>query len=103
MFMATLSLTWHAMHDACPTCKALNGYIWTFKTGSDMFNNLLFHPSYGVVWDVQNGSKAHGHHGWNCRCRITAAFDLSDTLASAQKLLEDVKAAYQPPDAGAGE
>jgi hypothetical protein len=48
--------------------------------GTDEFPSYLQHPQHGLVWYVWGGSRAHGHQRFNCRCHITAEFDLSDLL-----------------------
>jgi len=92
--MATLTLTWHAIMDrrTCKTCRALNGYTWVFETGKDMFDGSLRHYLGWIVWDVQRGSQAHGHEQFNCRCRISHEFDLSDVRAKVRRLAEIVRA-----------
>jgi hypothetical protein len=89
-----LKLTWHTQHDdrVCPICQAIDGYVWTIESGKDVFYNTLTHPTYGDVWNVQEGSRAHGHQNDNCRCRITPEFDLSDLVDKTQKLYNAVKA-----------
>jgi hypothetical protein len=78
----------------CPVCKALNGYQWVFETGKDVFGNDLIHPAYGIVWNTQIGSQAHGHTGANCRCHITSELDLSDLLMQVKQLHDEVIAEY---------
>ena len=85
--MPTLTFTWNTFWDnrTCNKCKALQGYVWTFK---DEFPQLLEHPKYGVVWDlVADQSRAHGLAVWNCRCHLTIEIDDSDLT----KELEIVK------------
>lgn len=91
--MASLSITWHAVEDArtCPICKALDGYTWIFEAGKEELGDTLFHPQFGVVWNLMLGSRAHGHERFNCRCHTTHEFDLSDTRAKVQQLAETVK------------
>jgi uncharacterized protein with gpF-like domain len=92
--LATVTITWHAVMDdrTCPICMALNGHTWTFVAGEDSFHNALIHPNYGVVWDVQMGSKAHGHTG-NCRCHIEPQFDLSSLLERLTRIREQLESA----------
>jgi len=94
--MATLSITWHAQMDehTCPTCKALNGHTWVFETGKDMFDGKLRVLGW-VAWDVEQGSKAHGHSTYSCRCFITHEFNLEDIRAKCVYLSELVKAATE--------
>jgi hypothetical protein len=91
-----LKLTWHSMDDyrTCKICKALNGYEWIIESGKNVFYNTLTHPVYGDVWNVNEGSRAHGHKSDNCRCHITSEFDLSDLLRKTEKLYEAVKAEH---------
>jgi hypothetical protein len=91
-----LKLTWHTQHDdkVCPICNAIDGYTWIIESGKNVFYNSLTHPAYGIVWDVNQGSQAHGHHGNNCRCHITPEFDLSDLVRKTEKLYEAVKTEY---------
>ena len=98
--MASISLTWHAVMDdrTCPICMALDGYTWTFETGADTFGDYLTHPTYGVVWDVHRGSKAHGHIGANCRCDMSHETDMKDLLTQTkilQEMMVDVLRNYR--------
>jgi hypothetical protein len=79
----------------CPICKALNGFQWIFETGKDMLTDSLWHPVFGQVWSLSQGSNAHGHHfqRHNCRCYITHQFDLEDVLAKCVYLREVVQRA----------
>lgn len=94
--MATLTITWHAVMDerTCSTCKALNGRTWIFETGKDQFDGTLRVLGW-VAWDMAQGSKAHGHKSYNCRCRISHKFDLEDILAKCVYLAEIVKMAAE--------
>lgn len=91
--MPTLSITWHSLDDArvCPVCKALNGYVWVFEAGADELGDQLTHPVYGVVWSLQDGSHAHGHAQYHCRCMITHRFDLLDIRAKCRVLAERIR------------
>jgi len=95
--MAIIYVTWHATMDdrTCPVCMALDGYVWSFETGKDLFPDVLVHPAYGNVWDVNRGSKAHGHTNQNCRCSMTPNFDLSDIVAKIQVLHDEVQRTVQ--------
>ncbi len=94
--MAKLTLTWHTAGDdrVCPVCQALDGYTWIFdtSTGPHMTEDLS-HPSFGKVWNVNNGSSAHTHAPSSCRCHIEHEFDLSDLVQKAQKLYDAVEMA----------
>jgi hypothetical protein len=96
--MPTLSITWGTMRDnnVCPVCQALEGYTWTFITGRDSFPTSLTHPVYGEIWNMFEGSMAHGEvDPSRCRCHLTPEFDLADVLAKVQKLYDDVKASVE--------
>ena len=88
--MAKVFIEWHSMKDdkVCPICEFLNGYIWVFQTGENMIGESLNHPQFGEVWNVNLGSKAHGHDDDNCRCSMSSDFDLSDTLYMVKELRE---------------
>lgn len=92
--MPTLSITWHIKDaGACPVCKALNGYTWVFDTGKHELGDELVHPQFGVVWSLSQGSRAHGHERFNCRCHITYDIDLEDVRAKARVLAERIRQA----------
>jgi hypothetical protein len=82
----------------CPICMALNGYVWTFEAGKDTFGNFLTHPSYGVVWNVNIGSKAHGHGG-NCRCHVEPEINLGDLLMRLREIRGRLEDAVDQGDA----
>jgi len=77
----------------CPVCQALEGYTWIFEVGTNQLDGRLDHPTYGTVWDIANGSQAHGHEG-NCRCNISYIVEIHDLLNRVKtirdKLLEIV-------------
>ncbi len=79
----------------CHICRALEGFTWTFQTGSGEGLPMEVVADGIVVWDIQQGSEAHGRHGLNCRCHITPEFDLSDLVVKAEKLLSEVEANVQ--------
>lgn len=92
--MAKLILTWHSMCDerVCQICKLLEGYVWVFDTASgEHLAKELAHPKFGVVWNIDSGSKAHGHMRSNCRCTITADFDLSDLVKKTETIYSELK------------
>jgi len=95
--MPSLSITWHAKMDGrtCPICKAMNNYTWVFEANKDNLGDELVHPQFGVVWSLAQGSRAHGHERYNCRCHITHSFSLSDVKAKVQRIGEMVKAAAE--------
>ena len=104
--MSSISVIWHAIMDdrTCPVCNAVNGYVWTETIGVGVgttvatvqggLRTFLVHPMYGVVWDMQQGSKAHGHERYNCRCHVTAEIDLSDLRKRIEVIYNMVKAKY---------
>ena len=97
--MPTITLTWHATLDnkVCPICKALDGYKWSFTTGKDLMTDSLWHPAYGQVWSLSQGSNAHGHGfgRYNCRCGVTAEIDVSDLKLKVQRIRDNLKAAAE--------
>ena len=74
----------------CRVCKALNGYTWTFVVGKDQFPNMLTFNGQNV-WDVHQGSRAHGHQDFNCRCHITPEIDLQSILEKVQTWKKDLE------------
>lgn len=86
--MAKITLTWITHNDdrTCKVCKALNGFQWVFEAGKDVMTDALFHPTYGIVWSLSQGSNAHASgyltgHTYNCRCRIDYKIEAEDILA----------------------
>jgi hypothetical protein len=64
---------WHANGDACPVCRALNGYEWH---DTDIFEDVLWYPMYGAVYNIELAvSLTHGGMGTNCRCVVEAKVD----------------------------
>jgi hypothetical protein len=56
-------VTWHALTDACPKCRELDGEVWT----SNKFEGTLIHPNFGAVYDLDaDVSLTHP----NCRCYL---------------------------------
>lgn len=92
--MPSLSITWHTMKDerVCTVCQALEGYTWTFECGKDSMDGTLFHPSFGVVWNMSEGSAAHGHDSGTCRCHITHDIHLADVIARLTRIRNNIKA-----------
>ena len=105
--MAILTLTWHASMDekTCPICRALNNHRFTFDTTKGPhLTDALFHPVYGIVWSMAQGSNAHdmtfgGHYGSgntnNCRCTVTPNINAEDFLAKCVYLAELLKDALE--------
>jgi hypothetical protein len=104
--LPTLLLTWHAVEDAktCPICQAVDGYTWKFEMGKDILIDALFHPVYGIIWSLSQGSNAHAHgYGQgqrnNCRCQIEPDIDYSDWVDKCDYL---VALAHDVPDTKGG-
>lgn len=96
--MTSISITWHIRDgNACPICKAINGYTWTFTDGVP---DELVHPEFGVVWTIQQGSAAHevpGTYGY-CRCSITNEIDLSNLIMRFTRIRDLIKASLESPE-----
>jgi hypothetical protein len=98
--MPTQTITWHTNVDdrTCPICRALNGFTWVFQAGKDVMTDALFHPVYGVVWSMSQGSNAHDHtfggaygsgNENNCRCFLDGyTLNLEDVLMKCYFLKE---------------
>ena len=96
--MPSVTIKWHIKDNkACPICKELEGHEWVFVAGKDVMTDALWHPKYGIVWSLADGSNAHGgyHKVRNCRCRITHEIDMEDVLAKCVYLREIVQL-YNP-------
>ncbi len=92
--MPSVAITWKAKMDerTCPICRALHGYKWTFTTPEPLPTELL-HPTFGVVWNLSSGSRAHGHNSYNCRCSLEMGEpDLSDVNEWIEKKLFELEA-----------
>jgi hypothetical protein len=77
--IVTYTFKWISTVDArtCRKCRGLHGYVFQ---GQDLFQNVLWHPIWGDVWDLDaDHSLAHGNQPHNCRCRlhVDAMVDLS--------------------------
>lgn len=55
---------WHALSDACPICRTLNGHEFHDQ---NLYQNVLWHPIYGNVWNLD--ADRTGAHP-NCRCQL---------------------------------
>lgn len=76
-------------YGTCTTCRLLNGNTWTFIVGKDTFPTMLIF--YGQnVWDIHQGSKAHGDKPYNCRCHITSKIDISDVKERIETLKDQL-------------
>lgn len=60
----TYTFTWHALSDACPKCRQLNGREWSDQ---DLFQDVLWDHIWGNIWDLnEDRTLAHPH----CRCQV---------------------------------
>jgi hypothetical protein len=78
--MVKLTVTWRTVGDShvCPICKALEGRTFTLETGREL---VLTDPEYGIVWNINRGSEAHGKHDGSCRCHLDDfEFDYTDLV-----------------------
>ena len=51
------------------------------------------HPQYGIVWNLAQGSRAHGHGRYNCRCGLHMGEpDLSDVQEWAERKFAELEA-----------
>ena len=92
--MPSITIRWTAINDAqtCHICRAVHDYAWTFTTPQPLPTELT-HPRYGVIWNLSQGSKAHGHSGHNCRCNIQMDEpDLTDVQEWAERKLAELEA-----------
>jgi uncharacterized protein with gpF-like domain len=86
--MPVITIRWDATLDerTCPICQSLHGHHWVFDVGDTPLPDNLVHPSYGTVWNTWDGSRAHGHERFNCRCTITPDVDMSDLVAQVEQI-----------------
>jgi hypothetical protein len=62
------SFMWHALQDACPECRQLNGRIFE---GQNIYQNTLWDPIWGDIWDMNiDMPLTHGGTGAHCRCQL---------------------------------
>lgn len=104
--MAIITITWHAIEDnrTCKICQAIDGYTWVFDTSKgDVMTDALWHPQYGIVWSLSQGSNAHAH-GYlsgqtnNCRCTIEEHVNAEDVLAKCVFLKETIEGTVKEVD-----
>jgi len=55
---------WHALSDACPKCRSLNGQEFRDQ---NLFQETLFSHIWGDIWDL-NADHTLAHP--NCRCQV---------------------------------
>ena len=68
---------WHALTDACPKCQQLNGREWK---NPDLYQEKLWDPIWGDVWDFNMGSLAHP----NCRCQLETRVSIDTAVLFAE-------------------
>jgi hypothetical protein len=71
----TYTFMWHALMDACPECRQLNGRVFE---GQNIWQNTLWDPFWGDIWDLNiDMPLTHGGTGAHCRCQleVQAHFD----------------------------
>jgi hypothetical protein len=79
-----MSITWHTSKfepdRTCPICRPLEGHTWVYNTEKEPFPDTLRSPFTNIpVWDcVRDEPRPHGHHEFNCRCRLTVSWDFND-------------------------
>jgi hypothetical protein len=78
----TVKTIWKTQKDGevCATCKALDGYTWSFDAG-EPYPKQLIHPLYGPVYDLRpaaDGSMIKEKKGHRCRCTLEHQFDVSN-------------------------
>jgi hypothetical protein len=90
----TVITVWRTQKDTkvCSTCKALEGYTWTFDAG-DPYPKQLVHPLYGPVYDMRpatHGSLVKEEKGHICRCRLEHQFEVSTNLPDDKCLAKTI-------------
>jgi len=91
---------WNAILDerTCPVCEALHGHEWEFEvTSAPLPQELTFNGQ--TVWNMGQGSRAHGHTRANCRCTLEfnpdTDIDMSDVFEMVQNKITELEAATQ--------
>ena len=90
--MPSITITWNAINDfrTCPICKALHGRKWTFTTPEPLPAELTANGQ--IVWNLGQGSRAHGHQKFNCRCSlIMDEPDISDVYDWVERKLRELE------------
>ena len=86
--LVNYTFTWHALSDACPKCRALNGKDYV---NVDVFKEVVWDPVWGDVWDLDAAvSKAHP----NCRCQLELRkidIDEEALFSELKQLMLDLK------------
>ncbi|MGD6933977.1 MAG: hypothetical protein ACQCN5_07220 [Candidatus Bathyarchaeia archaeon] len=76
--------------EVCPTCKALEGYTWTFDAG-EAYPTHLIHPVFGPVYDMRpasEGSLIEEEKGHQCRCRLEHQLEASSACLNEKMLVK---------------
>jgi len=89
--MPTVTFTWNTIGpNSCKKCLALADYTWQFI---DELPPVLFHPNFGVVYDVAlDQSRAHGQGVHNCHCFVAVEIDDSDLTLDLDMAIDHVGA-----------
>ena len=94
----TYTFMWHALFDACPQCRNLDGRTWEDQ---NIWQDTLWDPIWGDIWDLNiNMPLTHGGTGAHCRCQleVQAHFDW-DKLRETNQLNQVLNTQLQtPPD-----
>ena len=91
--LVTYVFTWHALTDACPKCRFLNGQ--RFVDPYNVFNEVVWSSTLVDVWDLKAG---HSLVHPNCRCQLELSEINVDTAAvfgELKTVLTDLKTTLQ--------
>ena len=73
--------TWHALSDACPKCRSLNGKEYR---NPDVYRSTVWDAVWGDIWHLDRGhSLAHP----NCRCQL----EVTSVSVDAERLFAELK------------
>jgi len=92
--MSRFIITWNTALDdrVCPICRPLHGRRWEFDSTKDARPHQLV-ARQQTVWDCDvDEPRTHGTKPWNCRCRLSFTWDLSDVRTYIKTLTEQVEA-----------
>jgi len=79
---------WHALSDACPICRSLNGQEFRDQ---NLFQEKVWSPIWGDIWDLNaDHSLAHGEHQYNCRCQLEVRVEFDITEIEEYNTFEDL-------------